>query len=109
MLRSIDKQNLGLRATCSAAVSCLFFVFKGFLSDQLSQSPPNRFFDKIFRIVELWLWIISLKLVFLYIKGRCRGNQFLLVFIYRNTRNMRFCAGRMQLKLGFALYSKVIV
>jgi len=108
MLRSIDKQNLGLRATRSAAVSWFIF-FKRFLSDQLSQSPPNRFFDKIFRIVELWLWIISLKLVFLYIKGRCRGDQFLLVFIYRNTPNMRFCAGRMQLSLGFALYSKVIV
>ena len=42
------------------------------LSDQLSQNLPNL-------KGWLWLWMIKLKLVLWSPKGRCYGNQFLLV------------------------------
>jgi len=38
------------------------------------------FFTKFSALVELWLRMINLKLVFRSLKGRCHGKQFLLAF-----------------------------
>jgi len=47
------------------------------LSDQLSQNLPDRSSPNLKG--WLWLWMIKLKLVLWSPKGRCYGNQFLLV------------------------------
>jgi len=62
---------------------CFCFFISLFFNNSIPARPiisksTKRHFSKLSVLVELWLWIIILKLVSGSLKGRCHGNQCLL-------------------------------
>jgi len=62
---------------CSADVSYLLTYFNESFGTVISQST-GPIFARFSGLVEIYLQLISLKLVFRSGKGRCHGNQILL-------------------------------
>ena len=56
-----------------------FFIFEVFIRPIISRST-RLIFTKFSGLVELGLQMIKPKLVFQFVKGRCRSDQFLLVY-----------------------------
>ena len=66
-----------LKAGCMFC--CCFLFLKTVLAWPITPKSTRAIFAKLSSLVELWLWMISLKLVFRSLEGHCSGNQVLLV------------------------------
>jgi len=73
---------LGLREAEGGLMFCLRFLFIYFFTISVRpiiSTSTRPIFTKLVGLVELRLQINDLKLVFRSLRGRCRGNRFLLV------------------------------